>query len=157
MPSRSRMPQQSVVGELALQSGPGGLTGRRGHAGAVISLILTLVGEQRPRDETPGRTLRDPKRAATSGRSRLFYARTTGDSQWRGAEDAAWAWVVGRDHLSTRHRPRRAASIAAISIFFIPIIASNARLAAAGSRSESAAIRARGVICQDTPHLSLHH
>src|ERR1039458_243512 len=43
-----------------------------------------------------------------------------------------------------------------MSIFFIGIIASNARLAAAGSRSESAAVRARGVICQDTPHLSLH-
>jgi hypothetical protein len=43
-----------------------------------------------------------------------------------------------------------------MSIFFIGIIASNERFAAAGSRSESAAIRARGVICQDTPHLSLH-
>jgi len=38
---------------------------------------------------TRRRSLRDPKRAATSGRSRLFYPRTTGDSQWRGAEDAA--------------------------------------------------------------------
>lgn len=53
--------------------------------------------------------------------------------------------------------PRRAASISAMSIFPIPIIASKARLAAARSESVIAAVRARGVICQDTPHLSLHH
>jgi hypothetical protein len=44
------MPQQSVVGEIALRSGPGGLCGRKGHAGAVIGSVLTLVGEQRPSD-----------------------------------------------------------------------------------------------------------
>ena len=52
--------------------------------------------------------------------------------------------------------PRRAASIAAMSIFFIPIIASNARLAAARSGSVIASISARGVICQDKPQRSLH-
>jgi len=36
------------------------------------------------------------------------------------------------------------------------IMASNARLAAARSRSVIASVRARGVICQDRPHLSLH-
>lgn len=46
--------------------------------------------------------------------------------------------------------PRRAASIAATSSFFIDIIASNARLAAAPSGSASAASSARGVICHDT-------
>src|SRR5688572_20578303 len=54
-------------------------------------------------------------------------------------------------------QPRRAASIAAMSIFFISIIASNARLAAAESGSVIALVRAIGVICQDKPHLSLHH
>src|SRR5687767_2431467 len=54
------------------------------------------------------------------------------------------------------HQPRRAASIAAMSIFVIPIIASNARLAAAGSGSLIAFVSASGVICQDRPHLSLH-
>jgi len=53
-------------------------------------------------------------------------------------------------------QPRRAASIAAMSIFFICIIASNARLAAAVSGSVIAFVRASGVICQDRPHLSLH-
>src|ERR1700733_10770800 len=53
-------------------------------------------------------------------------------------------------------QPRRAASIAAMSIFLIVIIASNARLAAAGSGSVIASISATGVICQDSPHLSLH-
>ena len=43
-----------------------------------------------------------------------------------------------------------------MSIFFIVIIASNARLAAAGSGSVIAFVRATGVICQDRPHLSLH-
>jgi hypothetical protein len=56
-----------------------------------------------------------------------------------------------------RSQPRRAASIAAMSIFFICIIASNARLAAARSGSVIAFVRAIGVICQDNPHLSLHH
>ncbi len=51
---------------------------------------------------------------------------------------------------------RRAASIAAMSILRMPIIASNARLAAAGSGSLMAAVSARGVICQDRPHLSRH-
>src|SRR5947209_8425376 len=55
-----------------------------------------------------------------------------------------------------RPQPRHAASIAAMSIFFICIIASNARLAAAGSGPKTAFVRAIGVICQDNPHLSLH-
>src|SRR5262249_33281295 len=60
-------------------------------------------------------------------------------------------------HASKRQpQPWGAASIAAMSIFFICIIASNARLAAAGSGSAMAFVRAIGVICQDTPHLSLH-
>ena len=46
--------------------------------------------------------------------------------------------------------------MAAMSIFPICIIASKARLAAARSGSAIAAIRARGVICHDSPHLSLH-
>jgi len=40
--------------------------------------------------------------------------------------------------------------------FPICIIASKARLAAARSGSAIAAVRARGVICHDRPHLSLH-
>ena len=46
--------------------------------------------------------------------------------------------------------------MAATSIFRIVIIASNARLAAAGSEPVNAFVRATGVICQDSPHLSLH-
>src|SRR5262252_2264016 len=53
-------------------------------------------------------------------------------------------------------QPRRAASIAVTSIFFMPIIASNARFASSPPAA-SASVKARGVICQDTPHLSLHH
>ena len=53
-------------------------------------------------------------------------------------------------------QPRCAASIAAMSIFFICIIASNAGLAAARSGSVTALVRATGVICHDKPHLSLH-
>src|SRR4029079_11910105 len=61
-----------------------------------------------------------------------------------------------RNTFETMPQPRRAASIAAMSIFFICIIASNARLAAAGSESVIAFVSAIGVICQDKPHLSLH-
>jgi hypothetical protein len=42
--------------------------------------------------------------------------------------------------------------MAAMSIFFIFIIASNARFAAATSESVVASSSARGVICQDRPH-----
>ena len=55
-----------------------------------------------------------------------------------------------------RSQPRRAASIVAMSIFFMVIIASNTRLAAAWSLPVIASRSARGVICQDRPHLSLH-
>src|SRR5207244_8451605 len=57
------------------------------------------------------------------------------------------------DHIT---QPRRAASIAAMSIFFICIIASNPRWAAARSGSLIACVSAIGVSCQDSPHLSLH-
>jgi hypothetical protein len=43
-----------------------------------------------------------------------------------------------------------------MSIFPIFIIASNTRVATAGSGSAIPAVRARGVICQESPHLSLH-
>ncbi len=46
--------------------------------------------------------------------------------------------------------------MAATSIFFMVIIASNARLAAALSGPVIASSSTRGVICQDKPHLSLH-
>jgi hypothetical protein len=49
----------------------------------------------------------------------------------------------------------RAALIAATSIFFMPIIASNARFASSPPAA-SASVSTRGVICQETPHLSLH-
>src|SRR5439155_21418335 len=52
-------------------------------------------------------------------------------------------------------QPRRAALIAATSIFFIPIIASNARFASSPPAA-NASVSTRGVICQETPHLSLH-
>jgi type I restriction-modification system DNA methylase subunit len=54
------------------------------------------------------------------------------------------------DATSAAH-PRLAASIAAMSILRIVIIASKARLAAARSGSVNASIRARGVICHDRP------
>jgi len=44
-----------------------------------------------------------------------------------------------------------------MSIFFICIIASNARLATAGSGSVTAFVRTTGAICHENPHLSLHH
>src|SRR6266511_6287853 len=73
---------------------------------------------------------------------------------WGAKRSAGWAgWAADARAL---HQLRRAASIAAMSIFFISIIASNARLAAAGSGSLIACVNASGVICQDRPHLSLH-
>jgi len=53
------------------------------------------------------------------------------------------------------HAPFTAASIAATSILVIGIIASNARLATSPPWA-IASVRTRGVICQLSPHLSLH-
>jgi hypothetical protein len=53
-------------------------------------------------------------------------------------------------------QPRRAASMAAMSIFFIPIIAWKARFASSPPAA-SAPVSTRGVICHEIPHLSLHH
>ena len=58
--------------------------------------------------------------------------------------------------LVMQRQPLRAALIAATSIFFIFIMASNARFASAPPAA-SASVSTRGVICQETPHLSLHH
>src|SRR5258708_28653213 len=69
------------------------------------------------------------------------------------AESGPNAYVLGEFGES---QPRRAASIAVTSIFFMPIIASNARFASSPPAA-SASVKTRGVICQDTPHLSLHH
>jgi hypothetical protein len=52
-------------------------------------------------------------------------------------------------------QPRRAALIAAMSIFFMVIIASNARFASSPPAA-IASVSTRGVICHETPHLSLH-
>ena len=57
--------------------------------------------------------------------------------------------------LPASTQQRRAASITATSIFFIFIIASNARLASSPPAA-IAAVSTRGVICHETPHLSLH-
>jgi hypothetical protein len=72
--------------------------------------------------------------------------------------DVPWHQKLGNAMHGSKmqSQPRRAASIAAMSIFFICIIASNARFADAGSGSVIAFVRAIGVICQDNPHLSLH-
>jgi hypothetical protein len=52
-------------------------------------------------------------------------------------------------------QPRQAASIAAMSIFLICIMASKARFAAARSGSWIAAVRTRGGICHESPHFVL--
>jgi hypothetical protein len=53
------------------------------------------------------------------------------------------------------HQPRRAALMAAMSIFFIVIIASKARFASLPPAA-SASVSARGVICQERPERSMH-
>src|SRR5437868_5930224 len=62
--------------------------------------------------------------------------------------------LIGGGHGLGR-QPRRAALIAATSIFVMPIIASKARLASSPPAA-SASVSTRGMICQETPHLSLH-
>jgi hypothetical protein len=63
--------------------------------------------------------------------------------------------LVSVEVLVVERQPRRAALIAAMSIFFMPIIASNARFASSPPAA-SASVSTRGVIYQETPHLSLH-
>src|SRR5690242_877242 len=84
---------------------------------------------------------------------------SAGTARRRRATETFIGWgtqVSGWTPESPNNQPRRAASIFAMSIFCMVIIASNARLAAAGSGSVIAFVSAVGVICQDTPHLSLH-
>jgi hypothetical protein len=81
------------------------------------------------------RTLPEPRRTASRGKRTCLAA------------------IWPRD--ATERRPRRAASIAATSIFFIVIMASNARFASSPPAA-SAPVSTRGVICQEIPHRSLH-
>ena len=62
--------------------------------------------------------------------------------------------VLIRENRYSTH-PRRAASILAMSMFFIVIIASKARFASRPPAA-SASVSARGVICQERPQRSLH-
>src|SRR5690606_17823247 len=92
-----------------------------------------------------------PARARGAGGALTGY-RSSATAQGRIGRRAL-AEIGGQDTLE-RH-PRRAASIAATSIFVMVIMASNARLASAPPAA-SASVSTRGVICQEIPHLSLH-
>src|ERR1700722_11148173 len=70
------------------------------------------------------------------------------------AKHMAATLFFGLRLISLAH-PRRPASIFAVSIFFISIIDSKARLASAPPAA-IALVRARGVICHDSPQRSLH-
>ena len=65
-------------------------------------------------------------------------------------------WTGGLSSYGWRAGPR-AASIVAMSIFFIFIIAMNARFAAARSESAVASSSTRGVICQDISSCQIKH
>jgi len=98
----------------------------------------------------------------------LGRAKRRNPRQWRGRliddgflldtkEIAAPAAARQTEAAARREaQPRSAASIVAISIFLMVIIASNARLALSPPAA-IAWVSTRGVICHDTPHLSLHH
>ncbi len=64
--------------------------------------------------------------------------------------------VMDRTPFQAGYAPRCARSMVATSILRISIMASNTRFAAARSGSFIPRVSATGVICQDTPHLSLH-
>src|SRR5262245_48592036 len=64
--------------------------------------------------------------------------------------------LLAKVEVLAAHYDVRAASIRAMSIFFIVIIASNARFAAAVLESLIASANTRGTICQLNPNLSLH-
>ena len=65
------------------------------------------------------------------------------------------AEAIECDHGELTLVPSRAASIAATSIFFMPIMASKARRASSPPAA-SASVKTRGVICHDRPQRSLH-
>src|SRR5690606_3248404 len=94
------------------------------------------------------RSIGHPKPESISVRA----VRSDGYPPWK-ASGHALAGIWPQDALE--RQPRRAASIAATSIFPISIMASNARFASAPPAA-SASVRTRGVICHETPHLSLH-
>src|SRR5690349_16450632 len=83
-----------------------------------------------------------------------------GRAELRDCRSASAGCVSGRRevgvHGPPESHPLLAASILATSIFFISIIASKARLASSPPAA-IASVSTRGVICQEMPHLSLHH
>ena len=86
----------------------------------------------------------------------LSYARWPWVFYLSGAAGLAWTvWWLQSYYPPARH-PRRAASIVAMSILFIGIIASKARFASAPPAA-IASVSARGVICQERPQRSRHH
>ena len=71
-----------------------------------------------------------------------------------GAHRSAAGAIAAR-RVAGSFQPRRAALMAATSIFVMVIIVSNARLASSPPAA-IASVSTRGVICHDTPHLSWH-
>lgn len=87
---------------------------------------------------------------------RLEYGRALAELRAAGVLTACHGIHPGHHGRDDSDQPRRAFSIAATSIFRIVIIASNTRFATAGSPLAIASVSTSGVICHDTPHLSLH-
>ncbi|MNC36239.1 hypothetical protein D3C75_847500 [compost metagenome] len=87
-----------------------------------------------------------------------FWGRIVGgwESKWGGIQEKDTGQKARSDHVLTQtYQLCIAVLIAATSIFFIVIIASNARLAVSPPVAK-ASVSTRGVICQLIPHLSLH-
>ena len=117
----------------------------------------------------PGRRLRFPFRRGTRGAGRGLRnpvqfrfiltvdnasALRTDRGRATGVPDGIPGPLRWRSPSCPR-QPRRAASMAAMSIFVIDIIASKARFASPPPAA-SASVSARGVICQERPQRSLH-
>src|SRR3954452_7777899 len=103
---------------------------------------------RRPRD-------RWPDAATAIGLHDFFRLPSAADIETEHVAADTVSSPAARRKWYAQPHPRRAASIAATSIFLMPIIASNTRFASSPPVA-SASVSTRGVICQDTPHLSLH-
>ena len=95
------------------------------------------------------------RRAHTAATNSLLGFITDGFCHGKAPTPYTVSDPMSRFRGACRYVPRTAALIFAMSILPISIIASKARLAVCPPAA-MASVRTRGVICQDTPHLSLH-
>jgi hypothetical protein len=159
---RDRAPLTVRFGESVLVC-PAGRTARRLEA-LVRDLCTRCSAIVAPRPSiAPSRHVESGATITPLSRCVLWSAARPSSSRTSRRARPSVPRAAARPGLASRWRnpscprqPRRAASMVAMSILFIGIIASKARCASPPPAA-SASVSTRGVICHERPQRSLHH